>query len=55
MNTNKKRRCLRRVIVTSTALVVALSMAAAVSAAIQVAPVNTTAPAISGTAKVGQA
>ena len=54
MNTNKKRRCLRRVIVTSTALVVALSMAAAVSAATQVAPVNTTAPTISGTAKVGQ-
>jgi hypothetical protein len=53
MSTNKKRRWMAGAVF-PVAVVAAVAFAALAGAATQVAPVNTTAPTVAGTAKVGQ-
>ena len=53
MSTKKKRRLMMGAVLPVT-VITAVAFAAFASAASQVAPVNTTAPTVSGTAKVGQ-
>ncbi len=54
MSTKKKRRLMARAVLPLTAAL-AVMFSSSAGAATQVAPVNTTAPTIAGTAKVGQA
>ena len=54
MSTKKKRRLMVRAVLPLTAAL-AVMFSSSAGAATQVAPVNTTAPTIAGTAKVGQA